>query len=421
METIVKDEILQFLLEQGKISDHQHGFLSKRSTQTQLLECLNEWTRHIDAKDCVDVLYIDIAKAFDTVPHSILMQKLINIGITGKLLAWIKCFLCERSQVIKVGEQVSTRERVTSGVPQGSVLGPLLFLIYIDDLSQVVANSGLKIFADDTKVYFKTKRDTDHNKFTYDARKVFGWAHKNRLNVAMHKCKVLYLGSGNPQRPLSIEGNILETTLSINDLGVIMSQTLKFAEHINAITRATYQRSGLIFKCFITRDRDFLTKMFTSFCRPKLEYNTCVWSPHKIGEITQLENVQRRYTKRIHGLKELTYAERLKALGLKSLEYRRVIFDLCMVYSICHQLVNLKFENFFSRSPGQSTRGHAWKLLVPRCNSDTRKFFFSNRVVPIWNSLPTEAVTANNLDAFKRKLEKVSLDCFLKFPQYNMA
>jgi hypothetical protein len=301
------------------------------------------------------------------------------------------------------------------------VLGPLLFLIFINDISEVVTNSGLKIFADDTKVYFKTKRDTDHTKFTYDARKVFGWAHKNRLNVAMHKCQVLHLGAGNPQRPLSIGGNVLETTLSIKDLGVIMSQTLKFSEHINSITRAAYQQSGLIFKCFITRDRDFLTKMFTSFCRPKLEYNTCVWSPHKIGEITQLENVQRRYTKRIHGLNDLTYAERLKALGLKSLEYRRIIFDLCMVYSICHQLVNLNFDDFFSRSPGQSTRGHAWKLLVPRCSCDTRKFFFSNRVVPIWNSLPNEAINANNLDAFKRKLEKVSLDCFLKFPQYNMA
>jgi hypothetical protein len=421
MEAIVKDEILQFLLQEGKISNHQHGFLSKRSTQTQLLECLNEWTGLIDAKDYVDVLYMDIAKAFDTVSHSILMQKLTEVGISGKLRAWIKCFLTERSQVVKVGDHLSCTEKVTSGVPQGSVLGPLLFLIFINDISEVVTNSGLKIFADDTKVYFKTKRDTDHKKFTYDARKVFGWAHKNRLNVAMHKCQVLHLGAGNPQRPLSIGGNVLETTLSIKDLGVIMSQTLKFTEHINAITRAAYQRSGLIFKCFITRDREFLTKMFTSFCRPKLEYNTCVWSPHKIGEITQLENVQRRYTKRIHGLHDLSYAERLKALGLRSLEYRRIIFDLCMVYSICHKLVNLNFDDFFSRSPGQSTRGHDWKLLVPRCNCDTRKFFFSNRVVPIWNSLPNETVTANNLNTFKRKLEKDSLDRFLKFPEYNMA
>jgi hypothetical protein len=419
METIVKDEILQFLLQEGKISNHQHGFLSKRSTQTQLLECLNEWTGLIDAKNYIDVLYIDIAKAFDTVSHSILLKKLANIGISGKLLAWIKRFLTERSQSVKVGDHLSGKEEVTSGVPQGSVLGPLLFLIFIDDISQVVANSGLKIFADDTKVYFKTRHDTDHRKFTYDARKVFGWAHNNRLDVAMHKCQVLHLGSGNPQRLLSIGGNVLETTSSIKDLGVIMSQTLKFTEHINAITRAAYQRTGLIFKCFITRDREFLTKMFTSFCRPKLEYNTCVWSPHKVGEITQLENVQRRFTKRIHGLHDLTYAERLNALGLRSLEYRRIIFDLCMTFSICNNLVNLNFDDFFTRSPSLTTRGHEWKLLVPMCNCDTRKFFFSVRTVPVWNSLPSEAVTANNLDTFKRKLENVNLDIFLKFPEYN--
>jgi hypothetical protein len=306
----------------------------------------------------VDVLYMDIAKAFDTVSHSILLYKLYQLGITGKLLSWIKCFLTKRSQVVKVGSHESTSEFVSSGVPQGSVLGPLLFLIFINDIVQVINHCGIKIFADDTKIYFKVKYDADHDKFAYDVRKIFGWAHKNRLNVAMQKCHILHIGARNPCRPLYVDGIMLDETCSTKDLGIIMSTTLRFSEHIHAITQAAYQRSGLIFRCFVSRDSAFLVKMFIAFCRPKLEFNTCVWSPHYLNEITIIENVQRRFTKRIAGFKNLTYAERLKRLGLQSLEYRRMIFDLCMVFSICNKLVDLQFEDFFSHARSRSTRGN---------------------------------------------------------------
>jgi hypothetical protein len=367
----------------------------------------------------VDVLYIDIAKAFDTVSHSILMSKLARYGITGKLLDWIKCFLTRRCQVVKVGKHTSNTERVLSGVPQGSVLGPILFLIYINDLVDVVQSCNIKIFADDTKLYFKVKHDADHNKFTYDAKKVFGWAHKNRLSIAMHKCQVLHVGFSNPSRPLFIDGELLDEALSVKDLGILMSKSLRFTDHINSITKSAYQCSSLIFRCFVTRGSDFLVKMFTSFCRPKLEFNTCVWSPHHINEIVTVENVQRRFTKRINGLRDLTYPERLVSLGLKSLEYRRIVFDLCMTYSICNRLVDLEFDNFFIRNLSR-TRGHSWKLSVPAVNSDTRKYFFAHRVIGVWNSLPEDVVSARTIISFKKKLESVNLDSFLRYPEFNL-
>jgi hypothetical protein len=418
MEKIVKDEIVEYLDTKGIITKNQHGFLSKRSTQTQLLECLNDWTRLLDAKEYVDVLYIDIAKAFDTVSHSILMYKLAKYGIGGKLLDWIACFLTRRCQVVKVGKHTSSTERVLSGVPQGSVLGPILFLIYINDLVDVVQSCNIKIFADDTKLYFKVKHDADYNKFAYDARKVFGWAHKNRLSIAMHKCEVLHVGFSNPSRPLFIEGALLDEALTVKDLGIIMSKSLRFTNHINSITKSAYQCSNLIFRCFTTRESEFLVKMFTSFCRPKLEFNTCVWSPHHVSEIVMVENVQRRFTKRINGLRDLTYAERLARLGLKSLEYRRIAFDLYMTYSICNNQVDLNFHDFFIRNQGR-TRGHSWKLLVPVVNSDTRKYFFAHRVVAIWNSLPEDVVSARTIASFKVKLKSVSLDRFLRFPEFH--
>jgi hypothetical protein len=421
MERIVKEEITEFLLRENVISKNQHGFLRKRSTQTQLLECLNDWTQIIDAHEYVDVLYIDIAKAFDTVSHSILLYKLAKVGIRGKLLAWIKSFLTKRSQVVMVGSHRSSSESVISGVPQGSVLGPLLFLIFINDIVHVINHCGIKIFADDTKIYFKVKRDLDHDKFTYDVRKIFGWAHKNRLIVAMQKCEILHIGARNPCRPLYVDGMLLDETRSTKDLGIIMSGTLHFKEHIHTITQAAYQRSGLIFRCFISRESHFLVKMFTAFCRPKLEFNTCVWSPHQLNEIVMVENVQRRFTKRINGLTDLTYADRLRRLGLQSLEYRRLVFDLCMVFSICNKLVDLEFNDFFTPARTRSTRGHEWKLVVPSANSNVRKYFFANRVVPVWNSLPNEVVTSPTISSFKSRLGKISLDNFLKYPEFNVV
>jgi hypothetical protein len=131
-----------------------------------------------------------------------------------------------------------------------------------------------------------------------------------------------------------------------------------------------------------------------------------------------VENVQRRFTKRINGLRDLTYAERLARLGLKSLEYRRIAFDLYMTYSICNNLVDLNSNDFFIRNQGR-TRGHSWKLLVPTASSDTRKYFFANRVVSIWNSLPEDVVNARTISSFKVKLKNVNLDRFLRFPEFH--
>jgi hypothetical protein len=267
-------------------------------------------------------------------------------------------------------------------------------------------------------VYFKVKRSPDYDKFVYDVRKVFGWAHKNRLNVAMQKCEVLHLGHANPCRPLYIGNTLIDEARTVKDVGIMMSTTLRFTDHINYITKSAYQCSNLIFRGFITRESEFLVKLFTSFCRPKLEYNTCIWSPHHIGEITAVENVQRRFTKRINGMKDYTYAERLNRLGLKSLEYRRVVFDLCMTYSICNNLVELDFDEFFVRGQNR-TRGHSMKLLMSFVNTDTRKFFFAHRVVPVWNSLPDEVVCAQSLMSFKKKLRGININQFLTFPEFN--
>jgi hypothetical protein len=300
------------------------------------------------------------------------------------------------------------------------VLGPVLFLIFINDIVDVVTHSSLKIFADDTKIYFRTRKDSDFDRLAYDVRKVFGWAHKNKLTIAMSKCQVLHIGNGNCCRDLFIGDQCLPEKQQVRDLGVLVSSNLSFIGHINEIIVSTYRRSCLIFKCFLTREPNFLKQMFISFCRPKLEYNSCVWAPYLAQEITLIENVQRRFTKRIPGLQDKAYDERLRVLQLESLEQRRLIADLCMTFCICKGLNELKFNEFFTYARTRTTRGHAYKLSVQYARSNVRKHFFANRVVNVWNALPTVAVEAASLSAFKTAVRKLDLRHHLRFPEFAL-
>ena len=188
---------MAYLTSGDLLSRHQHGFCPGRSCITQLIEVLDEWTRSIEERNPIDAIYLDFRKAFDSVPHTRLLKKLQAYGVTRHFLHWIRAFLSDRQQRVVIRGCHSRWTRVTSGVPQGSVLGPLLFLIYINDIPEVVSSS-IKIFADDTKVYRSIGSPDDLTELQRDIDSLTRCSEKWQLSFNK-KCISMHVSSGNPE------------------------------------------------------------------------------------------------------------------------------------------------------------------------------------------------------------------------------
>ena len=228
-EKFVRDALCKHFTDNNLLSEEQYGFCKGRSCTTQLLVTLNDWMHSLDKKLPLDAAYLDFRKAFDSVPHLRLLTKLKGYGVTGKVLDWVKDFLSNRNQFVCINDKCSEKAPVTSGVPQGSVLGPTLFIYFINDLPEV-ASSLVKIFADDTKAWRSLTNENDHIKLQ-DTINAFGdWSDKWLLGFNGDKCKILHVGSTNPRHEYYMRHNgvlkKLETTDNEKDLGVFIDEKL---------------------------------------------------------------------------------------------------------------------------------------------------------------------------------------------------
>lgn len=411
-ERVIHEQMLSYLLHNNLISSHQHGFLVKHSTCTQLLESVNDWSLGLRNSNIVDVVYFDIAKAFDTVSHVKLTLKLQAYGVSGSLLSLIEDFLNGRSQRVKLPGGLSSWRPVVSGVPQGSVLGPLLFLLYINDVADSFpGNVSIKLFADDIKVYMEIENNLDVAIFQQSINEVLKWATKWQLKLSYSKCCFMRvsLRRSATDACYTLNNSPLSRVSFCADLGVCMDSSLSFSKHINNVTVKAKQRASLLLRCFISKDPVILMKAFTVYVRPLLEYCSPVWSPCSVCNINLLESVQRCFTKRLLGMRNLSYEDRLKVLGLERLELRRLHADLITCYKIIHGLISIPFESFFQFNLQQNTRGHSLKLHYPDSRVTARAHSFAVRVILLWNRLPASVVLAENIHKFKKLLKSIDL------------
>ena len=380
MESIIRDKIMKYFLENGLFSDRQFGFLKGRSTVVQLLQILDHWTELLETGGRIDVIYTDLEKAFDKVPHRRLLSKLKTYGIHTSVVKWIKAFLINRKQRVKVNDAMSDWEEVLSGIPQGSVLGPLLFIIYINDLVDDCENgANIYLFADDAKIYKHVFNLEDKEVLQQCVNKFIEWTDLWLVKVNVNKCKVMtfYNHRSNVDAKNDaiylMRQSQLEGVDSIKDLGVTFDVNLKFTGHVNEKVNKAYGMLGIIKRNFGNMSRNCLVMLYKSMVRSHLEYANNVWNPVKKGDLENLEKVQKRFTKMIPDVAHLIYSERLKRLKLPTLVYRRTRGDMIEMY----KLITGKYDS--SCMPGlkhyladvvletRETRGHRFKLKQRHC------------------------------------------------------
>ena len=337
LESIVRDQIIDHMVKNNLFSPKQFGFISGRSTTLQLLHVLNIWTEILDQGGELDVIYCDFMKAFDKVPHLRLAHKIEKYGIKGNILGWIKDFLDKRTQIIKVGNEESNIADVTSGIPQGSVLGPILFVIYINDLPEVVdQDSYVYLFADDTKVFRRINTNNDRLILQNDISELTEWSRIWLLKFHPDKCVAMNVSTKSSPHNTSYKmgDHILKNSRCEKDIGVYLDNNIKFDEHINQAVNKANRILAITRRTFECIDDDIFKMIFKGLVRPHLEYAAPVWSPHLKKHVELIENVQRRATKLVPGLKQLPYPERLKKLKLPTLAYRRARGDMIQAYKL---------------------------------------------------------------------------------------
>lgn len=403
-EKFIRTHMLDFL--KDRIVNNQHGFVMGKSTLSNLLESIDAINEFLTEGNSADILYLDFSKAFDTVSHYRLLIKMKNLGISNNIINVVKDFLSNRSMRVKVGSSYSQSHNVPSGVPQGSVLGPLLFLIFINDLPDGI-KSFLQLFADDVKLLVGPSMQ---DIVQADLDSLTDWEEIWKLKFNVDKCKVLHIGTNDTKYNYKLNNKGLDEIVEERDLGVVFNNFFNFSNHVLSIVSKANQKIGWTMRNILSRSAYVIMRVYKTLIRPHLEYCTQAWAPvARHGNwklILKLEGVQRRVTRLIGDLKNLCYKERLEALGLTTLLERRMRGDLIETFKILNGFSKYGAQ-FFNISP---RTGNLLSRQISKTKSTKQLDFFSNRVIHFWNKLPCHVKNSSSVNSFKNNLDKFRIN-----------
>ena len=417
---VVRKKIVAHLEANQILCKNQHGFQPGKSCLTQLLAHIDIILKNFLEGNDTDSIYLDFSKAFDKVDHKILLDKLYACGIRGKLLDWLRSYLSNRYQTVVVNGCSSYTAEVKSGVPQGTVLGPILFLIYINDLSQCIKHSLVGHFADDTRILKTIACSNDVTLLQQDLQETITWSANNKMVLHEGKFELLCHTAGKPkllhELPFSNQyfeyttrgGTIITPCQLVRDLGVHVTPNLSWTPHINILADKGRQLIAWVLSVFSDRTELTMMTLYRAIIRSRLEYLSPLWHPSKIEDIKTLEGVQRLFTSKVSGLSELSYWQRLKKLKLMSLQRRRERFIIISMWKI----FNGTASNDLNIGKTYSERRGLRAVVPPLCKSASAHCqtlydqSFAITGPKLWNCLPTKLTTITTKTTFKSALAK---------------
>ena len=404
MEHIIFSFIMNHSSTNNIISSCQHGFRPGHSCITQLLPFIEDILHAMDQHFQVDILLLDFSKAFDTVPHKRLLSKLSYFGINGPLLEWIRNWLTQRTQKVILNGEASKEVKVISGVPQATVLGPLMFLLYVNDIYDNTSSS-IRMFADDCVLYRIIQTPSDHHYLQNDLDTIILWANQWQMNLNANKSVVLHCTrSQSPNlSDYFMDSKPLPTHEQHQYLGLTIHQSLSWSNHIHNITSKASRTLNFIRRNLSKCSIEVKESAYLTLVRPCLEYAACVWDPHQLYLKKEIEKVQRRAVRwtlsdysRYNSVTEM-----LSQLQWATLEQRRYITRLSIFYKILYDHdFPVQIPPYFLTTQYPTRQYHTNHFILPSGNTTQYQLSYFPRTIKDWNTLPLATIESPSLTTF---------------------
>ena len=419
MDKIAHNQLYLYFQNENILSPSQHGFRQGHSTVTALLEITDRLYHNIDIGELNGVIFLDLRKAFDTIDHQIMLKKLRCYGIAGTAHNWFSSYLSNRSQYCQVDGNLSQPSSVLGGIPQGSILGPLLFLLYINDLPNCLSDTKCNMFADDTQLD-RSSSDVNivTNALNNDLKNVFDWLSTNKLSLNTEKTEYMIIGSHQRLRSIETEPAIYlgankikrESTKS---LGLMLDETLSWNQQINALSNKVNKSLNVIKRLREIVDLETLLIAYKTLVQPYFEYCSQAWGG--LGS-TLSDKLQRLQNRAVRIITKCGYDVRshilLQNLNLKNLEIRRNQQLVTLMFKVRNAMAPSSISNLFQRvddAYNRQTRQMHFNYLPPKPNTNFKKKSISYRGAVAWNSLPCDLKKPQSIESFKNKLRLITM------------
>ena len=371
----------------------------------QVIQLTDDIAHTLDRRKQADLLILDFSKAFDKVPHRRLAHKLDWYGVRNKSLAWITTFLKDRTQRVLLDDETSTPRPVTSGVPQGTVLGPVLFLAYTNDLHESITNSNVRLFADDCVLYRDIADRNDTNLLQQDLDALGRLEAKWLMEFNVDKCFVMHPTHSKHkiQHQYTLHNQTLTPLKHSKYLGVTLSDDLTWLTHISNVVGDASRTLNFLRRTLRIASQNTKALAYKALVRPKLEYAPSVWDPHHAKWRNALEAVQNRAarfsTRRWHNTSSVTAMKH--DLGWEALTDRRQLSRVILFYKIHHNLVLIPIPDYLTLNPRPNRNRHHLCYNIPSVNKDCLKFSFFVRTTRDWNLVPPALMSHTSLNSFR--------------------